>query len=215
MLGRGAPARVGGAGYGMNLSKGPSRYLPANGLYMTRTLLIAAPEHHAGLLEQRELKGALAVDSADAARALDVVKREKPDGIAIERAFLQSPHGIALMNRIRTDVSLASCTMRVVDTRRAPRVRLARAIDVLVDAEPVKLMDVSLVGAQVVSPYVLKPNQLVRLSLPRSEHCRLSGKVAWSWFEIPADGPRYRAGVEFVRPRQEAVDEFLRVTTTD
>lgn len=180
---------------------------------MTRTLLIAAPEHHAGLLDQRDLRGAIAVDSADVARVLDVITREKPDGIAIERAFLQSPRGIALTNRIRTDPSLAGCVIRAVNTRRAPRVRLASAIDVLVDAEPVILIDVSIVGAQVMSPTVLKPNQLVRLSLPGVEHCRLSGKVAWSWFEIPMDGPRYRAGVEFVRARQEAVDEFVRVTT--
>lgn len=152
------------------------------------------------------------MDSADAGAALATIKREKPHGIAIERAFLQSPRGVALMNRLRTDPALAACAMRVVETRRAPRVRASPAVEILVDAEPATLVDVSLVGAQVISEAVLKPNQTVRLSLPGSEDCRLSARVAWSWFEIPSSGPRYRAGVEFVQPRETAVNQLIRAS---
>jgi hypothetical protein len=94
-------------------------------------------------------------------------------------------------------------------TRRAPRVRIVDGMDLLIDGNPATLIDLSIVGAQVVSPTVLKPNQRLRLSLPdASRPIRFSGSVAWASFEMPKGGPRYRAGIEFFDADADAIGRF-------
>ena len=95
-------------------------------------------------------------------------------------------------------------------TRRAERFRLASTIEIVVDGTPATLIDVSVIGAQVVSPSPLKPNQRVRISLNDDQaSVRLRGSVAWASFEIqPKGGPRYRAGIQFVDPDQNAIEAF-------
>jgi hypothetical protein len=71
-------------------------------------------------------------------------------------------------------------------------------------------VDLSTVGAQVVSPTILKPNQRVRMSLadgPRP--MRFSAAVAWASFEIPKGQSRYRAGIEFFDADVAAIDRFI------
>jgi hypothetical protein len=95
-------------------------------------------------------------------------------------------------------------------TRRAPRVRIAESVGVTVDGNPAALVDLSAVGAQVVSPTVLKPNQRVRVGLSDTRGAiRCNGAVAWASFEMPKGLPtRYRAGVEFFNADAEALDGF-------
>jgi hypothetical protein len=95
-------------------------------------------------------------------------------------------------------------------TRRAVRHKVAGKVDVLVDGNPATLVDVSTVGAQLVTGVVLKPNQRIRLSLPEGKAAiRLNASVAWAKFEIPpGSGPRYRAGVEFVNGDPEALAAY-------
>lgn len=95
-------------------------------------------------------------------------------------------------------------------TRRAPRYRIAGLVDVVVDGNQAALVDLSTIGAQVVTTSVLKPNQRVRLAL-QDEHAtvRFNAAVAWASFEIPPkSGPRYRAGLFFIDAVQEAVDAY-------
>jgi hypothetical protein len=95
-------------------------------------------------------------------------------------------------------------------TRRAPRHRISGDTPVLVDGNQASLMDLSSLGAQVVSGNVLKPNQRVRVALS-DDHgtVRFNAAVAWASFEIPpGSGPRYRAGVEFIDADTSAVDAF-------
>ena len=85
-------------------------------------------------------------------------------------------------------------------TRRAPRVRIGGQIGVMVDGNHAVLVDLSAVGAQLVSTTILKPNQRVRVSMS-DDHgsIRFNASVAWASFEIPPNsGPRYRAGIEFL-----------------
>ena len=95
-------------------------------------------------------------------------------------------------------------------TRRAPRVRIAGHVEVLVDGNIATLVDLSIVGAQVVSPTVLKPNQRVRMALNDDlGNVRFNAAVAWASFEIPpSSGPRYRAGLAFVDADSHAVEAF-------
>ena len=95
-------------------------------------------------------------------------------------------------------------------TRRAPRFKVSGTVDVLVDGNSATLVDVSTVGAQVLTPTVLKPNQRIRMALPEdSGAIRFNAAVAWAKFEIPPQsGPRYRAGIEFLDANASALDAY-------
>jgi hypothetical protein len=81
---------------------------------------------------------------------------------------------------------------------------------VLVDGNPATLIDLSLVGAQVISASTLRPNQRLRMSLPDAiRPIRFSAGVAWAAFEMPKGGPRYRAGIEFYDADADAVGRFI------
>ena len=50
-------------------------------------------------------------------------------------------------------------------TRRAVRTRVRQGVVIQLDGNPATVVDMSTIGAQVVSPTILKPNQRVRVSL--------------------------------------------------
>jgi hypothetical protein len=94
-------------------------------------------------------------------------------------------------------------------TRRAARFKVVD-VEVLVDGNEASLVDLSTIGAQVVSVSALKPNQRVRMSLLDGDGTvRFNASVAWASFEIaPRSGPRYRAGVEFLDADARAVEAY-------
>lgn len=96
-------------------------------------------------------------------------------------------------------------------TRRAPRYRIRDGVEVTIGGNPSTLVDLSIVGAQVISPTVLKPNQRVILLMNDGRaSVRCAGAVAWASFEMPkGQPPRYRAGIEFQNPDAEAITAFL------
>jgi hypothetical protein len=101
-------------------------------------------------------------------------------------------------------------------TRRALRFKIIEGIEVLIDGNPAMLVDLSTVGAQVVSGTLLKPNQRVRLSFTDgAKPVRFSAGVAWSAFELPKAGPRYRAGIEFFDADPDAVGRFCDTNRAD
>lgn len=177
----------------------------------------------------------------DALRALEAITERKPAVVAIEKEFAATPRGSALINRIKADPTLTGCEIRIVSptadpvtvpkgkapeaslapapappldqrgTRRAPRFKVSGQVEVLVDGNLALLVDLSTIGAQVLSPTVLKPNQRVRMSLS-DEHSsvRFNASVAWASFEIPKNtNPRYRAGIEFMDADKSAVNAYL------
>ena len=96
-------------------------------------------------------------------------------------------------------------------TRRAPRIRVRNGVEIQLDGNPAAVVDVSSVGAQVLSPVILRPNQKVRVSVPNDEVVmRFRGTVAWAKFELPrpSAAPVYRAGVEFLDADGKAMDDF-------
>jgi hypothetical protein len=83
--------------------------------------------------------------------------------------------------------------------RRAARIRVTPDEQAFIDGQPVTLIDLSAVGAQVRSHAVLKPRQRIRLVLPPERgSVKAVAVVAWSTFEI-GPTPTYRAGVAFTR----------------
>ena len=95
-------------------------------------------------------------------------------------------------------------------TRRAPRVRVVEGVEVMVDGNAATLVDVSVVGAQVISVTILKPNQRVRISINDGKKAiRVSAGVAWASFELAKSGPRYRAGIEFFDAESDPLQKFI------
>ena len=80
-----------------------------------------------------------------------------------------------------------------------------------VDGNAAALVDLSTVGAQVVSPTVLKPNQRVRVTMENGK-LKCSGAVVWAAFEMPKGLPtRYRAGIDWgVTPEAPKVETFAK-----
>jgi CHASE2 domain-containing sensor protein len=204
------------------------------------TVIVAAPEYLPALQEQGEFGDALAFSDAEALKALEAITRERPKVIALEKRFAATSRGAALIKRIKADPKLRKCEIRVVShegesdevsspdaapagaeaaapakldqrgTRRAPRVKIVDGVEVMIDGSPAMLIDLSVVGAQVVSPTILRPNQRVRMILPDEERpIRCVAGVAWAAFEMPKTGPRYRAGIEFFDAESGNLDRFI------
>ena len=101
----------------------------------------------------------------------------------------------------------------VKGTRRAPRIRIKDGVEVSVDGNTAQLVDLSTVGAQVVSATVLKPNQRVRVIIGDGKNAvRCAGAIAWAAFEMPKGMPtRYRAGIDWgLTPEGPGVDAFCK-----
>jgi len=204
------------------------------------TVLIASPEFLPALKERKELGETVAFADTDALKALDLITRQRPKIVALERDFAATSRGAALINRIKADPSLTECEIRIIShdngdgttspdavvesaapkvvaapldqtgTRRAPRFNITDGVEVQVDGKPAALINLPLVGAQVVSPTILKPNQRVRFILAdKPKAIRIGSVIAWAAFELPKAGPRYRAGVEFFDADQTAVQKII------
>jgi PilZ domain-containing protein len=98
-------------------------------------------------------------------------------------------------------------------TRRAPRFRIRNGVELQLDGNPAAVIDLSTVGAQVISPTVLRPNQKVRITVPNDDFVlRFRGAIAWAKFELPkppVTAPQYRAGVEFTDCDAVALDKVI------
>jgi PilZ domain len=176
----------------------------------------------------------LPFNETEALKALEAILGRRPAVVAIERMFAAAPRGAALISRIKADPRLTKTEIRVVahdsdysrvsprkaditpkaldqrGTRRAPRFKMKEKTAIAVDTTAGAVIDLSTIGAQVVTTMTLKPQQVVKLTLTdASGNIRLDASVAWASFEIPPrSGPRYRAGVEFANADAAALEAF-------
>jgi len=173
-------------------------------------------------------------NETQAIAALETVIKRKPAVVAFERMFAMTPRGAALINRIKSDKKLNALQIKVfahdsdysrvsprsasvlkaldqTGTRRAPRFRMVEKTVITIDAQAGTLIDLSTIGAQLVSQAAVKPGQELRLILTDvSGNVKFLGKVVWASFEIPPSGtPRYRAGAEFVDADAALIDAFI------
>ena len=87
--------------------------------------------------------------------------------------------------------------------------RIADRVSVIVDAKIATLIDLSTVGAQVVSPAGLKPNQRIEIAFNDGiVRTRCAATVVWTAFEMTDAGPRYRAGLDFADADPSALDAY-------
>jgi uncharacterized membrane protein len=97
-------------------------------------------------------------------------------------------------------------------TRRAQRAVMMETVEILVDGNAARLIDLSPMGAQVLSSAVLKPNQRVRVSMVDERvTLRMQATVAWARFEMPKGRPTpmYRAGLEFAGADADGIGGYL------
>ena len=175
----------------------------------------------------------------DAVLALEAITKRRPQMVALERLFAMTARGAALINRVKADPSLQDVEIRVLahdsdytrvvprakaaapavaapaldqtGTRRAPRFKIAGRVEVVIDGKTAVLVDLSTVGAQVVTQLAIKVDQELAMALPDTEGVvRFRAKVAWTAFAQTAEGaPRYRAGIDFIDADAEEVGAFL------
>jgi hypothetical protein len=176
----------------------------------------------------------LVFEEEQVCQAVEQMVRQRPRVVALPEKFAMSPRGTALTHRIAVDAQLAGTQVLMIDTqgsavqvpagarptwlpldaagtRRVPRIRMRQGLDVQIDGATASLVDLSTMGAQVVSTTVLKPRQRVRVVLAVEPYLiRAAGTVAWALFEIPKGGlpPHYRAGLEFSSADPEPLLQF-------
>ena len=107
-------------------------------------------------------------------------------------------------------IATASQPLELIDSRRAPRVPIREGLKVLVNGDPTSLINLSLIGAQVLSSVALLPNRLVRVALREERTSRFNAAIAWAMFERPRTGtePVYRAGLEFRGAEPRMMQEY-------
>jgi hypothetical protein len=81
---------------------------------VSATVLIAPSEHLPTLTAREDLSAAQAFPDGEALRALDVITRQRPAVVALERLFASTSRGAALINRIKADPALSACEIRIV-----------------------------------------------------------------------------------------------------
>jgi hypothetical protein len=170
---------------------------------------------------------------ADPLRTLQSVVERQPDTIALDHEFAASPRGLALIERLRDDPVLAGTEIVVVladgtqrryggdlpaapipepppcepvddgAMRRAPRVPMNDKARLVLDGQDAMLLDLSVLGAQVLSAVALGPGRTVRVILPGDdEQVKVQGVVVWARFEMAPgqSSPCYRLGIAFTDP---------------
>jgi len=100
-----------------------------------------------------------------------------------------------------------------LETRRAPRFAVQDIAQALADGAPIDVVDLSVLGAQMISQPMMKPNQKIRIGLPEADGgITLTANVAWSVYEKVASkpAPHFRVGIEFSNTEAENLDEYCK-----
>ncbi|OLC78800.1 MAG: hypothetical protein AUH72_15360 [Acidobacteria bacterium 13_1_40CM_4_65_8] len=172
--------------------------------------------------------------------ALESIRAHKPRLVAVESNFAHTTEGRAfvdLLHRLAvpgceihlisfvkgqwttsapdaTPIPVAASPVVCVNTRRVPRFPVLDPLAMVVDGKPTNLVDMSVMGAQVVSQPILRPNQKLKITLPDEgdEVLCLTAFVAWAAFEKPHNAPaaQFRAGMEFTDAAAQALEAYCR-----
>jgi hypothetical protein len=111
----------------------------------------------------------------------------------------------------RQVAAVAAPAVEPANTRRAPRFPVREQLEVLVESGHASLVDLSVLGAQIVSLPVLRPNQKLKIDLTdTNDGVSVIAQVAWSLFEKPTaqTEPYYRVGLEFTGAARQALEKY-------
>ena len=213
----------------------------------TVTVLIADAQRMPALRASGPIPGSvLYFSDANLASALESIRAQSPNVVALESNFAESPAGKAFVDRLRAlDISgvelmslsrvngawstapLAdepSAASEVADepvelnTRRAPRFLVVDPAQASIDGKETNLIDVSALGAQVLSDPVLRPKQRIKVTITEDQAViQFVARVAWSVYEKLKTSPNahYRAGLEFDEGTQKALEDFCKLHCSD
>jgi hypothetical protein len=108
--------------------------------------------------------------------------------------------------------AIFAAPVAAANTRRAPRFPLLDSVDAALEGGHASLINISILGAQVISHPVLRPGQTVKIALPdAAETLRLTAHIAWSTFEQNKQGAAvYRAGMSFTDAAQGLLEQYCR-----
>ena len=190
----------------------------------TDTEALEALDH---IIRTKPLIVAMQDDFADSSRGQALINRIKDDK-TLSDVEVRVMANDAAQNRVAVKrgghrgaavaVDEAKPALDQRGTRRAPRTRIKDGVEIAVDGTAAVLDDLSAVGAQVVSPTVLKPNQRVRIIMGEGKaSVKCAGAIAWAAFEMPRGLPtRYRAGIDWgVTPESPNVEKFAKKNKKD
>jgi hypothetical protein len=178
--------------------------------------------------------------SANLASALESIRAHEPRVVALDTQFAHTSEGRAFLGRLEQVCPTCDAQLVVfangrwsmqplaatpaavaaqeasVQIRRVPRFPVLDPLAMGVDGRPTSLIDMSVMGAQVVSTPILRPNQRLKVTLPDEGDTilTLTAHVAWSAFEL-AKEPRYRAGMEFTDAAAQALEQYCRRHCSD
>jgi hypothetical protein len=173
-------------------------------------------------------------------QAIQELLKKRPDVITFEHEFATSERGVLLIERLMSDPVMAgayvvvelgdgrlyyytpgkagpsvpSAPERVEEgskNRRAPRVPIRKGLEIAVDGKPATLLDLSIIGAQVLSAAPIRPGRRVAVALSRGgPQLQVDGVAVWSRMEMLPDGKGvgYRAGIFFPEPDPVAILSF-------
>lgn len=179
----------------------------------TKPTIVALERTFASTSRGTALINRIKADPSLSGCEIRIVSPEKPSPEADEEIVHDLTASDAEATATLTAGGDAEVTPKPLDqrgTRRAPRFNIVDDVEVTADGNPATLVNLSVVGAQVISPTILKPNQRLRFSLPDAKRpLRFPAVVAWAAFEMPKSGPRYRAGLEFFDADEKAVKKFI------
>lgn len=205
------------------------------------TLVITRPEMTAPLRDTLQNdRSVMIVDSADAGRALRLIAERTADLVALDSAFLDTSHGRDFLSRVRdlrsesnvelrafsplqvrksprgsarAVIAAASQPLAIGVGRRVPRYQIEDGVATIVKGAPSALVDLSVLGAQVISDGVLRPNERVAMRiLEEGGDIQMRAAIAWSMFErsVATRLPQYRAGLEFTAADAETLERYCR-----
>ena len=140
----------------------------------------------------------------------DVDPRVVSHAVAGDRSAAPEPIGSTAPAPTSAAVIAPAPALDKRGTRRAPRYQIAGAVEVIADGNTATLVDLSTMGAHVLSATILKPNQKLRMTITDEQiTMRFNAIVAWAFFEMPPKiGPRYRAGIEFLDANATDLDAY-------
>ena len=200
-------------------------------------VMVADPPRMASFRDELHMAGrVLRFSSSHLASVFDSIRANQPAIVAIDGQFADTAAGQAFIDRVG-QLAIPALEIRLVtrqngiwtttplsdpvparrvnpistglNTRRAPRFLVLDPVQASVNTRDASLIDLSMLGAQVLSEPALKPNQKIKIAFPDlNETLQVTASIKWSLFEKPKHAAEayYRAGVEFtdVSPALEA-----------
>jgi predicted nuclease with TOPRIM domain len=140
------------------------------------------------------------IDHAD--RRLSVKRRQVPPSSS------ETTKAVAMGGTTTIDAPSSAA----MPARQARRIAMKKGLEVTLEGSPSILVDMSTLGAQILSPVAVRPKRIVRLALPLDEGVVvLRGRIVWAQFEQPTgtSEARYRAGLKFTEADAQALETFM------